>query len=356
MINMKVSNPKATIKKTLMIAQLFDGFWERWIVHGVERDVINNVRNSIGNEDGWVKNFSHYGDIHSDMAQFLQNHGRNQEAEHHYRLSSLYYNLAHWIFPSRCDEKVQLYRKVKELFVKADQISSINCSYETIEVEGYDCCGRVRIPEQPKGAIIIINPIDSTKEELFTYEEQFIKSGFATFSFDGPGQGETLTLNVFKATKSRWNSFINQVISFAYETLPNISIHLFGTSSGAVWSVYGSNHPYVNGVAAVSPAVSSNTKLPDYFTERMSCVLEGNTTMLPNLSDLSNCGQVLVFHGNKDVMVSDKDIYQLYGKLPIPKDIVEFSEEGHCCNNKLYKVRELSMQWFLEKGVERNAF
>lgn len=346
--------PNNTINKTLLTARLFDGFWDRWIAHGIEQDVVQKVKAVLHNTEEWVKNFSYYGDVHVEMAQFLQRSERYQESEYHYRLSGLYYNLAHWIFPERCVEKIELYKKSKKLFTKADQLSDIPCIEKAINIDGFDCIGRVRIPKQPKGCIIIINPIDSTKEELFTYEKQFIEAEFATVSFDGPGQGETLTLNGLKATSNRWSIFLEQIITLAHKILPEVSIHLFGTSSGAAWSIYGSGHPYVSNVVAVSPAVSKGIPLPNYFTERMSSILEGNEIMLPKLKDLSKCKNVLLFHGNKDVMVNDNDIYRLYNGLSKSKYLIEYEEEGHCCNNKLSKVRKQSMQWFLETEVEKN--
>src|SRR5919199_3307750 len=39
--------------------------------------------------------------------------------------------------------------------------------------------------------VVIISGVDSVKEEHKTMEDGFLERGLATFSFDGPGQGET---------------------------------------------------------------------------------------------------------------------------------------------------------------------
>ena len=36
--------PSKTISRTLRTAQLIDGFWERWIVHGIESDDLNRFK------------------------------------------------------------------------------------------------------------------------------------------------------------------------------------------------------------------------------------------------------------------------------------------------------------------------
>src|SRR5436309_267201 len=39
--------------------------------------------------------------------------------------------------------------------------------------------------------VVIISGLESTKEEARTMEDEFLRRGLATFTFDGPGQGET---------------------------------------------------------------------------------------------------------------------------------------------------------------------
>ncbi|MDC3425881.1 alpha/beta hydrolase [Aquibacillus sp. 3ASR75-11] len=338
------NNPNTTIRKTLMTARLFDGFWERWIAHGVEKEAVFEVRNSLQDVENWVNGFLDYAFTHYEAAEKAS----NAQAEYHYRLSGLYYNLIHWIYPQNSSRKQHWYKKSKELFILADQLSSTKCSLETICIDEHRCAGRVRTPKQPKGCIIILNPIDSTKEELFSYEEHFIALGFATVSFDGPGQGETYTLNGLKGTTKRWDVFLNELISFSKKTFHDLPIYLFGTSSAGTWSIYGSANRYIDKAVAVSPAFGNGVSLPEYFTERLNYVIEDNETILPRLKDVSDYKGVLLFHGNKDVMVSDGEVHQLHSTLPNPKKIVEYSQEGHCCNHKLVEVRTQSTQWFLE--------
>jgi acyl carrier protein len=89
--------------------------------------------------------------------------------------------------------------------------------------------------------------------------------------------------------------------------------------------------------------------MPEYFSERMAYIWDENTkTILPDLAHPPTDKPVLLFHGNKDVMVKDQDIYRLYKTLPVGKRIVEYANEGHCCNFKLNEIRQASARWFLE--------
>jgi hypothetical protein len=342
---MRPSNPD-TIMKTLLTARFIDGFWERWLAHGVEKKDLVKIRPYLTNKDNWIYQWQQLAQEKTETANELRQYENVKQAEYMYRVAGLYLNLIQWIFPERGGEKEKWFRESLRAFNQADSLSSIKTTYVFFEIEDRICEGRMRIPIHPKGCIVIVNPLDSSKEELFTYEMDFVNAGFATVSFDGPGQGETFAIHGLKATKERWIQFLNRVIDFATHTFPQLPIHLFGTSSGASWAIYGSCHPNVTNTVAVSPAFQAEKSvLPDYFIERMDAVLDSD--FLPAFEMFPQHSKILLFHGKKDVMVSDEDMYRLRDYLTNGK-LIEYEDEGHCCNFKLQHIRNLSMQWFME--------
>lgn len=342
---MRPNNPD-TIRKTLLTARFIDGFWDRWLAHGVEKKDLVKIRPHLTNQHNWIDKWRQLAQEKREAANELRQYEDIKQAEYMYRVAGLYLNLIQWIFPGQSTEKEKWLRESLRAFHHADRLSSIKTIHPFLELEGKICRGRVRIPLSPKGCIIIINPLDSAKEELFTYEMDFVKEGFATASFDGPGQGETVVFHGLKATKERWMQFLDGVIHFVTRTFPQLPVHLFGTSSGASWAIYGSCHPNVTSTVAVSPAFRvEKGRLPDYFVERMDAVLEG--VFLPAFEMIPQHNRILLFHGRKDVMVSNEDIHRLKDCLMNGK-LIEYEEEGHCCNFKLQQIRKLSMQWFAE--------
>ncbi|PLR78207.1 alpha/beta hydrolase [Bacillus sp. V3-13] len=337
---------KSTIDKTLLTANLFDGFWDRWIVHGVEREDIDTLRSSYLTKDRWMDGWRKRADQKFLEAEKLEQDNSFAEAEMKFRAAGLYYQLMQWLIPERKTEKIGWLNVSLSAFEKADKLSPIKAKYVQLPIGEQNCFGRVRIPSQTKGVVIIINPLDSTKEELFTYELDFISKGYIVVSFDGPGQGQTFTFEGLRGTTRRWESFIDVLIDFTSNTFPNLPINLFGTSSGAAWALYGSCNPKVNKTVAVSPAfVGGGIKLPDYFVERSRFVLEEEKS-LPSYELLPFRNPVMLFHGKQDVMVSDSNIYHLYEQLPQGKCLVEYEEEGHCCNYKLAEIRQKAVEWF----------
>jgi pimeloyl-ACP methyl ester carboxylesterase len=349
----KLSSPgqpdvQSTIQKTLLTSLLFEGFWDRWIAHGIERESAMMLQSQVKNLEDWVGKLEQLASEHEKKTFIYRKQSRIQEAENSFRLAGLHYNLIQWIFPDAGSEKRKWYERSMEAVRRADSLSVHQIDRCLLNMGDSACFGRVRIPKDPKGAVIMINPFDSSKEELFTYETDFADAGFVTLSFDGPGQGATYVYNQFKATRERWSLYVDQVIRFAAERFPDLPIYLFGTSSGASWAIHGSAHPKVRKAVSVSPALPSDLQIPDYFKERMMFMMEKNTeTILPDM-EIATGKPVFVFHGKKDVMVKEQDIYRLVEQLPPGKKFVEYENEGHCCNFKLKEVRSMAVQWFLE--------
>lgn len=333
-----------TIAKTLLTANLFDGFWDRWNAHGVKKEDISFIRESFLTKDLWIKWWKERAEKKMQEAIYFKNKQLIKEAELSYRLSALYYQLNHWLMPGICKEKSNWLNISLDAVREADELSNSITNYVQLPIGSHIYFGRVRIPAYPKGTMIIINPLDSTKEELFTYEMDFLEKGFITISFDGPGQGQTYTMHGVMGTKKCWEQFVDEVIEYAAFHFGNQKIYLFGTSSGAAWSIYGSCNLKVSRVVAVSPAMRANDiKMPDYFIERTQFVLEED--IVPSFYELPLKKPVLLVHGKKDVMLKDEDIYKLYTHLPNGKSYLEFENEGHCCNYKLPEIRQKAIEW-----------
>ncbi|NEU30519.1 alpha/beta hydrolase [bacterium LRH843] len=336
---------QTTINRTIKTAQLIDAFWDRWIVHGVDKEEINAVRSSLTSAKQWTEVWARLAEEKRIKAQQLKEDER-KEAEQLLRQASLYFNVAQWIFPECDREKLKWYESCLACTREADQLSEIETKYVTFEVDHHLCYGRVRTPLNPIGCIIIFNPIDSSKEELFMYEEDFLRQGMMTVSFDGPGQGETFIRQEFQGTLHRLKAFADQLIDYT-RSITELPIYLFGTSSGANWAVYGGSHPEVNKVVAVSPTDRrNNIFVPDYFNGRLAFFL-AEFELVPDYR-LSFRTPVLIYHGKKDAMVSSSFIYSLFNTLPTGKRLIEFEDEGHCCNFRLKQIRNESVSWFTE--------
>nr|WP_106779509.1 alpha/beta hydrolase [Lysinibacillus timonensis] len=354
------SNSKLTtdviIEKTILASVLDNGFWDRWIVHGIEEKFINENKSKMINLEGWIKTLESKALEHYDTAKEYDIKSDTNMAEYHYRKAGIYYNLIQWVFPLPSGSRVEWYRRCLEQFYYADKVSKDEITYHTLAINNKDYEGRIRIPaRQVYGVVLLITPTDCTKEEFYLYEKDFAEEGFVVVSFDGAGQGETLLINGHKADFESWNHFMKGIVEYTHNEFPNLNINLFGTSSGGAWAIEGSKHPLVSKIVTVSPPTkyTSAVKLPDYFKERISNMLvDFEVGHLPSFEEVSNINNILVFHGGKDLLISEEDLVNAYNQFKQEKRFITYEDEGHCCNYKLHEIRQRSAEWF--KGVNIN--
>lgn len=349
MLDMKTSD--TTIQKILKMAKRLDVFWDRWIAHGIEPEHIKKLREKDLTLDAWLAFWPVYGSSIEKQAEMFERKSDFVEAEKNYRKAAMYFYMNYWIHYKNGTEKKDAYLKCLELYHHADQLSRYITFYETISFDNFVCRGRVRKSCDYKGVVILVNPVDSTKEELYQYEADFLKDGFATVSFDGPGQGENFTFSDVIGTNERWKTFINGMIDFTRSMFPDEKIFLFGTSLGAAWALYGSSHHEVTKIAAVSPTSQyERMSLPSYFIERIEASFINNKLErpVPDVFELEYKTPVYLFYGEQDLMVKKEDIQKVFNLLPDGKKITYYKEEGHCCNHRLEEIRMRCTRWFLE--------
>ncbi len=341
-----------TVNRTIRTAKRFNVFWERWVAHGVEDQDLMNIRGQITTKVEWDEKFLKLATARMNAGTDSLKVGDDVLAQKHFRSAGLFYNLLYWIDPLDSAEKIERYRKCLRATCKADELSPYPIRYHSLVVDGFRYEGRIRTHEKARGCVIILVPIDSSKEELIQYEEDFLKNGFSTVMFDGPGQGESFLLNKIIGTRERWEQFTFALIEESNDWFSSIPLYLFGTSLGASWTLYGSAHPAIKKTVAVSPASElEKMNMPSYFLERMecSCLMAKEVHAIPHFHMIHHQSPVLLFHGKQDGMVPTKVMKELYEGIYSEKKMLEYEDEGHCCNSHLAEIRKLSIEWFLEE-------
>jgi esterase/lipase len=144
--------------------------------------------------------------------------------------------------------------------------------------------------------------------------------------------------------------YVDALIKLAETQFAKLPIFLFGTSSGAAWTVYISQKSSIKKAVAVSPAFADENKpLPTYFVNRFKAVTN-DLNFIPHIKEVKVEAPVMLVHGKQDVLVSEENMRFLYQQLPNGKRWLEYEEEGHCCNFKLGEIRMIASEWFKEGG------
>lgn len=344
------------IDKTIFASVMDNGFWDRWIAHGIDEEYIKENKSKMITLKGWTETLASKAVEYTNQAKDLIEAEDFLQAEHNYRKAGIYYNLIQWVFPEPSGKRTEWYKQCLEQYDLADKVSDDKITRHNLTVDGKTFYGRIRVPqEEVAGVVILFMPIDSTKEEFYLYEQDFVKNQFVVVSFDGPGQGEGLFIHGHKAEINLWEKFSKSLVEYIFDEFPNLPINLFGTSSGGAWAIEASKNSQVSKTVVVSPPPKfiSNIRLPDYFKERMNNMLvypEKGT--LPLYENVESVGGILVAHGAKDVLVNEEELIELFNRFAPEKRFITYENEGHCCNYKLGEIRQRASQWF--KGGDIN--
>src|SRR3954452_11580276 len=141
----------------------------------------------------WLPRWASNGDRHTELALEADAAGRQRSAGEAYVRAALAYHFAKFVWMVDMAEHDRVEQRAISSLANAHR--HLDPSAERIEIPLTDeitMAGNLRTPpgaERPP-LVLLLAGLDSTKEEFFNWEQVFLDRGLATFSLDGPGQGE----------------------------------------------------------------------------------------------------------------------------------------------------------------------
>ena len=257
--------------------------------------------------------------------------------------------------PDNLDEYIPAARKRVECYARAVPHLSPPAERHEVAFDDLRMPAYLRVPagrERPP-VVVIISGLESTKEEARTMEDGFLRRGLATFTFDGPGQGETwfqggMIVDFERATSA--------VIDYL-ETQPAVDagrLGVYGPSMGGYLAPRSAAHDERIKACAVCGGSYDRlrllARLDDPFDfARWSHIwkvydkqrleeLTGQST-LEGLAPKIRC-PLLIVHGTED-FVPLSQAERLYAEASGPKELVVVEGGNHVCNNKPFVYRPL---------------
>lgn len=164
----------------------------RFTTNGVTVSDFRRVTGQLERWEDWCAAWSSVASEHEELGRTAFDEGRLLSAAEHLARAAVYFHFGKFVF---VDDLAQM-RKTHQRAVSclSDALPYKAIPGRRIEI-GFEHAKIVGILRTPAGAgphptVIMIPGLDSTKEELQATEETFLARGLATFSVDGPGQGE----------------------------------------------------------------------------------------------------------------------------------------------------------------------
>jgi dienelactone hydrolase len=174
------------------VAMAISHWAPRFTMNGVTAGDFERITSGLQRWEDWCTAWSAVGAEHEELGRTALAAGHQMSAGAHLAQAAVYYHFAKFLFVNDLDQM----RTAHMAAVRCldDALPYLDPPGRRIEIP-FDGSHMVGVLRQPPGAgphpvMIMIPGLDSTKEELRSTEELFLARGIATFSVDGPGQGE----------------------------------------------------------------------------------------------------------------------------------------------------------------------
>jgi dienelactone hydrolase len=335
----------------------------RFTMNGVTAGDFERITSGLERWADWCSAWSAVAAEHEQLGRDALAAGRDKSAGAHLSQAAVYYHFAKFLFVDDLDQM----RTAHMAAVRClnDSLPYLDPPGQRIEIpfEGSHLVGILRQPagHGPHPVILMIPGLDSTKEELRSTEELFLERGVATFSVDGPGQGEA---EYDLAIRGDWEvpgaAIIDRLA--AEPGLDAARIGVWGVSLGGYYSprVASGDDRVKACVALAGPysfadgwdsrpvltqeAFRVRSKSPDMAAAR--AVAAGLS--MEGRAELIRC-PLLAVTGKRDRLISWEDSARLVKEASGPSELVLLEEGNHGCANLAPFHRYLTADWVAEQ-------
>jgi pimeloyl-ACP methyl ester carboxylesterase len=356
-----------TAQAAANLAQVAAHHWRpRFIANGVDvNDFDETVARTTEWKD-WAPNWRTVGEMHEALGREATVRGRDLTAAQAFQRAAWCYHLGKFLWFE--DLGVHAALRDRSASVYREALPHLDPPAERLEIpfEGRFIPGNLRrLRAAGRSPLVLLVPgLDSSKEELFTIEEDFLRRGMATLTIDGPGQSEN---SVHFAMRPNWETVITPLLDELARGdlgLDLDRVGLMGISMGAIYGVRAAAHerrlravvalagPYNLGDCwdALNPLTKSGYVFYTKSADEAEAKRKAYTLNLEGV-----LGQVtqplLVIHGAKDRLFPPAQAERIVREAG-NATLVMYPDGNHVCNNIAYKYRPLMADWLAERLSE----
>lgn len=351
------------------VAMAISHWAPRFTTNGVTAGDFERITSSLQSWADWCAAWSAVAAEHEQLGREALAAGRQLSAGAHLSQAAVYYHFAKFLF---VDDLAQM-RAAHEKAVACltDALPYLDPPGRRIEIgfEGARMAGVLREPagEGPHPVIIMIPGLDSAKEELRSTEDLFLARGIATFSVDGPGQGEA---EYDLAIRGDWElpggAIIDRLV--AEPSLDPGRIGVWGVSLGGYYAPrVASGEPRVKACIALAgpydfaenwdnlpiltrEAFRVRSKSPDLDTARA----RAGELSLAGRAGLIRC-PLLAVMGRLDRLIPPGHAERLVKEASGPAELLMLDQGNHGCANLAPFHRYATADWAAEQLGARVA-
>jgi 2,6-dihydroxypseudooxynicotine hydrolase len=337
----------------------------RFTAQGVDPSDFARVTGPLERWADWLDAWCANGDLHAGLARDAEEAGRNLTAGQAWIHAALSYHFAKFVWMLDLARHRAAADRAVAAMRHAHRLLDPTAERVELDFEGATMVGNLR---RPPGAgrppfVVLVAGLDSAKEEFFAAENVFLARGMATFSLDGPGQGETgYTATIRPDFEAPVAAALD--VLCARPDLDGNRVGMLGVSLGGYYAaraaafepriraVVVSGGPYDYGAlirhrpphSLATFAHNSGTTSPEEthaFAARLT--LDG---VLGRLTQ-----PMIVVFGQRDRLVPWEHAVRVAKEAP-NADLWLFEEGNHVCMNLSYRWRPQAADWLAERLAE----
>lgn len=334
----------------------------RFTANGVPVADFERVMDGLESWDDWCTAWSAAAAVHERLGIEALEQGRQRSAGAHLSTAAVTYHFAKFVYVREPEQMRAAHGAAVRCLDAA--LPHLDPPGEKIDIDfdGARLYGLLRVPagEARPPTVILVPGLDSAKEEFGRTEELFLQRGMATFSVDGPGQGESEYELMIRADwEVPGRAFVDTLA--ARDDIDADRIGVWGVSLGGYYAprlASGDERikacislcgPYSFGeLWDMLPALTRET-----FTVRSGARDQERarelalTLTMEGRADRLVC-PLLVIGGKKDRLVPWQQAERLHREV-VRSDFLLLEDGNHGCQNVAAHHRYRAADWMAEK-------
>jgi 2,6-dihydroxypseudooxynicotine hydrolase len=347
-----------------LVQSAIDHWAPRFVANGIDINDFQRVTSSIERWDDWCQQWSECGAMHEQMGVQAETEEHYESASYHYLHAAMAYHFGKFLFVKKPQELLAAHHHAVHAYKKALPICDFPGEHVSIPYEGGGTLyGILRKPwHTPKPPVVLLIPgLDSVKEELHPYGDDFLRRGMAVLAIDGPGQGE---MEFGYPLRHDYEVPVGYAIDYL-ERRPDVDAHRIGVMGVSFGGYYAARtvarEPRVKAAIANCGAyhiAGSFERLPqltrDAIIARSKSASESEARTKLEAFDLRGIlenvsSPLLIIMGRLDRLVPPADAEQMYREAGEAAELWMFEDGNHVCNNIPYKHRPQQADWMRQK-------
>ncbi len=347
-----------------LVQSAIDNWAPRFVANGIDSNDFQRVTSSVERWDDWCPAWSECGAMHEQMGEKAEAQGLYQSAGYHYFHASMAYHFGKFLFVHKPQELRLAHDHAVSAYKKGLPYFDFPGEHVVIPYEnGASMYGILRKPwHTPRPPVVLLVPgLDSVKEEMHSYGDDFLKRGMTVLAIDGPGQGE---MEFEHAMRFDYEVPVRYAIDYL-ESRPDVDasrVGLMGVSLGGYYAPRAvAFEPRLK--AAIANCGGYNfaghfDRLPGHtraaFIHRLKAANEADALEklaafnLQGVMEKVNC-PLLVIMGRRDRLVPPTDAERMAAEAGAVAELWMFEDGNHVCNNIIYKHRPQEADWMRDR-------